>query len=280
MQTLETYSGSSAHGRRVRGGSRPALDIDSKSDSFVQTVDSRVTSFTQQIDEFELNCMYNFSKFARRREVVERVEESRTRFKFCRAVKAEAQPPHLAVYCTSILTASTLSIPKKNMAASGKPLASTQDGSSSTQTPLLADEILEDEPGQGPASSTPLSILVLYLMTIHFLLAFCEIILVAPLIKLFENSLCLRYYDFPANGVQGDLCQIPEIQGPLAKIRGWKSMCDTIPGEFALLLINFVYGFSLLTSLACGDTHREIRGSFWEEENFSNGPHRRCWIFV
>jgi hypothetical protein len=117
------------------------------------------------------------------------------------------------------------------MAAPGKPLASTQGDSSSAQTPLLTDEILEDEPDQGSASSTPLSILILYLMAIHFLLAFCEIILVAPLIKLFENSLCLKYYDFPPNGTQDDMCQIPEIQGPLAKIRGWKSMCDTIPGD-------------------------------------------------
>jgi hypothetical protein len=117
------------------------------------------------------------------------------------------------------------------MAAPEEPLASTQDDGSSVQTPLLADEIFEDESDQGSASSTPLSILILYLMAIHFLLAFCEIILVAPLIKLFENSLCLKYYDFPANGIQEDMCQIPEIQGPLAKIRGWKSMCDTIPGD-------------------------------------------------
>jgi len=131
------------------------------------------------------------------------------------------------------------------MAAPGKPLASVQDDSSSAQTPLLADEVLEDQQDQGSASSTPLSILILYLMAIHFLLAFCEIILVAPLIKLFENSLCLEYYEFPANGVQEELCKIPEIQGPLAKIRGWKSMCDTIPGDF-YYFIDKLYLWSLI----------------------------------
>lgn len=78
--------------------------------------------------------------------------------------------------------------------------------------------------------SPSLDKIVLYFMVIHFLLAFCEIILVAPLIKLFENSLCLTYYNFPADGVEEALCKIPEIQRPLATIRGWKSMFDTIPG--------------------------------------------------
>lgn len=76
----------------------------------------------------------------------------------------------------------------------------------------------------------PLTSLVLYFMTIHFLLAFCEIILVAPLIRLFENSLCLSHFEFPPGGVEEYLCKIPEVQRPLATIRGWKSMFDTIPG--------------------------------------------------
>ncbi|KAG9240836.1 major facilitator superfamily domain-containing protein [Calycina marina] len=70
---------------------------------------------------------------------------------------------------------------------------------------------------------------VIYFMTIHFLLAFCTIILVAPLIRLFENSLCLKHYGFPSGGVKESLCKIPDIQGSLATIRGWKSTLDTIP---------------------------------------------------
>ena len=76
----------------------------------------------------------------------------------------------------------------------------------------------------------PLTIIVFYFMAIHFLLAFCEIILVAPLIRLFENSLCLSHFNFPLGGIDESLCKIPEIQRPLATIRGWKSMFDTIPG--------------------------------------------------
>ncbi len=98
--------------------------------------------------------------------------------------------------------------------------------------PIETNSLLEDEheSGGGAPHPRPLSGLVIYFMTIHFLLAFCEIILVAPLIKLFENSLCLSYYDFPVNGVEESLCKISDIQRPLATIRGWKSMFDTFPG--------------------------------------------------
>ncbi|TVY45356.1 Efflux pump [Lachnellula subtilissima] len=113
--------------------------------------------------------------------------------------------------------------------------ASAQEHNPSPHTPLLSDQ--EPDQVSGPAA-TPLSVLILYFMAIHFLLAFCEIILVAPLIKLLENSLCLSYYNFPGNGVQDELCKIPDIQGPLATLRGWKSSFDTIP----VLLVAIPFG--------------------------------------
>ncbi|CCD52799.1 hypothetical protein BofuT4_P002460.1 [Botrytis cinerea T4] len=75
-------------------------------------------------------------------------------------------------------------------------------------------------------------------MALHFLIAFCEMVLVAPLISLFESSLCHSYYNFPSPSlssklntqeITSEMCKIPEIQGPLATIRGWKSFGDTIP---------------------------------------------------
>lgn len=77
-----------------------------------------------------------------------------------------------------------------------------------------------------------ISTTVFYFMAIHFLLAFCEMILVAPLIKLFEESLCLTYYNFPSGGVEESQCKIFEIQHSLATTRGWKSLFDTLPGRF------------------------------------------------
>jgi hypothetical protein len=123
------------------------------------------------------------------------------------------------------------------MAASSTASSSTlaDEVHGTAETPLLDDRPRSNGEARNDQESIlkrakPLTNLVLYFMTIHFLLAFCEIILVAPLIKLFENSLCLSYFDFPDGGVEESLCKIPEIQRPLATIRGWKSMFDTIPG--------------------------------------------------
>lgn len=114
---------------------------------------------------------------------------------------------------------------------------------------MAADEI-EDPDTHGGTASPPeeeapllgnadnfhrtnsLSTNVLYFMAIHFLLAFCEMTLVAPLIKLFEESLCLTHYNFPSGGVEEGQCKVLEIQHSLATIRGWKSLFDTLPGAF------------------------------------------------
>lgn len=124
------------------------------------------------------------------------------------------------------------------MAASSavSPSALNEGDALGSQTPLLNDHRKSNEAAPNDQEfilkrAKPLTSIVFYFMTIHFLLAFCEIILVAPLIKLYENSLCLSYFDFPVGGVEESLCKIKEIQGPLATIRGWKSMFDTIPGN-------------------------------------------------
>jgi hypothetical protein len=99
---------------------------------------------------------------------------------------------------------------------------------------LLEQEPLESPPPPSPERLSFLPAQIIYFMSIHFLLAFCEMILVAPLIRLFEESLCLSHYGFPTSGVPESLCKIPEVQHPLATIRGWKSMFDTIPGTSLL----------------------------------------------
>jgi hypothetical protein len=103
---------------------------------------------------------------------------------------------------------------------------------------LLYDEAPESPPPY-PEPPSSISAQIIYFMSIHFLLAFAEIILVAPLLRLFEESLCLSYYGFPSAGVPESLCKIQEIQHPLATIRGWKSMFDTIPGTSSLTITAF-----------------------------------------
>jgi hypothetical protein len=103
-------------------------------------------------------------------------------------------------------------------------------------TPLLGNEALQEgshlnSSPSATSSSRHLSSLIFYFMTIHFLLAFCDIILNAPLQRLFENSLCLKYYNFPESGVPEGTCKVSEIQYDVAILRGWKSMFDNIPGQ-------------------------------------------------
>jgi hypothetical protein len=123
-----------------------------------------------------------------------------------------------------------------------------QDGESQHSTdqtlpihPEIASNDSQDPKPHVPSlgdAATASSHVVLYFMTIHFLLAFAELILVAPLIQLFENSLCIRYYDVHDPGIIGAggnipeaRCKIPEIQAELAAVRGWKGGFDTIPGR-------------------------------------------------
>ncbi|KAK2627797.1 hypothetical protein QTJ16_002443 [Diplocarpon rosae] len=111
------------------------------------------------------------------------------------------------------------------------------------EEPLLRNHVQPQFHGQVDPRTTfqeakPLSRIVFYFMAIHFLLAFTEIILVAPFVRLFENSLCLSHYGFPDGGVDEAMCKIQQVQGPLATIRGWKSTFDTIP----VLLVAVPFG--------------------------------------
>ncbi|KAF7947912.1 hypothetical protein EAE96_008984 [Botrytis aclada] len=105
----------------------------------------------------------------------------------------------------------------------------------SETSPLISTHNNPHDPPPLPTSPS-LPTLILYFMTLHFLIAFCEMVLVAPLISLFESSLCHSNYNFPepslrlnTREITSEMCKIPEIQGPLATIRGWKSFGDTVP---------------------------------------------------
>lgn len=122
------------------------------------------------------------------------------------------------------------------------------DGTEPSALATRGDEeehLLENDAPEPPSPPPPvlssLSAQIFYFMSIHFLLAFSEIILVAPLLKLFEESLCLSYYEFPSAGVPERMCKLPAIQQPLATIRGWKAMFDTIPGISLLNILRALF---------------------------------------
>ncbi|KAI6714231.1 hypothetical protein JHW43_003268 [Diplocarpon mali] len=127
----------------------------------------------------------------------------------------------------------------------------------------------QDDLGTTFQEVKPFPEIVFYFMAIHFLLAFSEIILVAPTFRLFENSLCLSHYGFPDGGVAESMCKIQEVQHPLATIRGWKSTLDTIPG----MILNFCVRMPTYEgSPACCDPNRKAGRPPRTEKNHGDIP--------
>ena len=82
-----------------------------------------------------------------------------------------------------------------------------------------------------------LSKLARYCLLIEFLTEFSNNVLTVPLVSLIESAICENYYhehDQIARSSLGSvdeaLCKIPEIQGELAKLRGWKAFFETLSG--------------------------------------------------
>jgi hypothetical protein len=80
-----------------------------------------------------------------------------------------------------------------------------------------------------------------YCMLLNLLCGVSEAILAAPLAALYEQSLCFSYHEIQnrsnISSFEGSrllaTCQILPIQQQLAKITGWKSVFDALPGEIA-----------------------------------------------
>ncbi|KAF2842536.1 MFS general substrate transporter [Patellaria atrata CBS 101060] len=81
-------------------------------------------------------------------------------------------------------------------------------------------------------------------VALHFLLGVVENIPIAPLLVLYERSICLQYYlkhdpsAIHGTRIEHDLCKISTIQKELAVVKGWKSFFDTLP----VLLIGIIIG--------------------------------------
>jgi len=79
-----------------------------------------------------------------------------------------------------------------------------EDGDISNPSDPLLGQIVTPTNGQPShlqLQSSSLTRVILYFSAVHFLLAFCQIVQIAPLIRLFENSLCLAHYGSPKLGV-------------------------------------------------------------------------------
>ena len=110
------------------------------------------------------------------------------------------------------------------------------------ESPLLG------QPENYPTSNTStilgfhISHVFLSCLLLYFLVEMYDMITIAPLVALFEQSICRSYYEIhdpssirPGGSVAEHLCKIDSIQEELAIVRGWKLAFDTIPGQSCTL---------------------------------------------
>ena len=74
-----------------------------------------------------------------------------------------------------------------------------------------------------------------------FCLQFCNYfskhMVEVPMIKLFEQAICDRYYAAHTGAgvspIREQYCKIPEVQNELASLTGWKFTFDALPGTLS-----------------------------------------------
>lgn len=77
-----------------------------------------------------------------------------------------------------------------------------------------------------------------YCVLLYFLVEMSDMISIAPLTALLEQSVCRSYFEVhnpsmivPGGSVREDHCKLKPIQAELAVVRGWKLAFDTLPGK-------------------------------------------------
>jgi len=96
---------------------------------------------------------------------------------------------------------------------------------------------------------------------LQFCTYFAKHMVEVPMIKLFEQAICNRYYDTHGNlstpalgSINEHLCKIPPIQNELAGLVGLKFTFDALPGQWPLVTLSKA---------------RFAQGSFVDSQRFS-----------
>ena len=90
--------------------------------------------------------------------------------------------------------------------------------------------------------------LVVYCLTLYFLVEMFDMVTIAPLTALLEQSLCRTWYRShdpslisPGGSVEEQFCKIEPIQAEVAVLRGWKLAFDALPGTAIVRLASKRY---------------------------------------
>ena len=89
-----------------------------------------------------------------------------------------------------------------------------------------------------PSGHTPYKhfTIIICVFCLQFLINFSRYVIEVPLVRLFEITICNRYYQDVI--LDEKLCKLPRIQGQLTTITGWRIFFDALPA----LLTAIFYG--------------------------------------
>lgn len=112
-------------------------------------------------------------------------------------------------------------------------------------SPLLSSTPATPEPLEQSKISQRWLLLIIYLFFLVVTIDVGEFLAVPPKTRVFEASLCFRYYQkYDPSKINDDgtvaeeLCKINAVQEKLAAIMGWSDLFDAIPG----ILLAVPYG--------------------------------------
>ncbi|EPS43686.1 hypothetical protein H072_2318 [Dactylellina haptotyla CBS 200.50] len=126
---------------------------------------------------------------------------------------------------------------------------SGSDTDSDTISDPPADVLIDSETGaQSPANTTRKAAIIISLFVIIvFVFDLGNAFFQAPIVRIYEDIICRKYYDIhqpelhPAGkAIPEDQCKIPPVQQELALIRGMEPVFDAIPGLLVAIPLGMI----------------------------------------
>ena len=96
------------------------------------------------------------------------------------------------------------------------------------------------------------SVIIIFVFCLQFLINFSRYVIEVPLVRLFEITICNRYYQDVI--LDEKLCKLPRIQGQLTTIIGWRIFFDALPALLTAIFYGRLadsHGRRLILFLSC-----------------------------
>lgn len=105
-----------------------------------------------------------------------------------------------------------------------------------------------------PSGNTPYKhfTIIICVFCLQFLINFSRYVIEVPLVRLFEITICNRYYQDVI--LEEKLCKLPRIQAQLTTITGWRIFFDALPALVTAIFYGRLadsHGRRLILFLSC-----------------------------